>query len=177
MTLLGCLNVKRASGEVLVRKVTRASRWNKPLGEGKPEQAVDVFHDPCDRPSLWKVGSATELRRVAIALNEGRDSFSERLDLLVIYPEEFAASGASDPIQTPGYTACEVAASLHYEVGLTDESTLVLCRNLMAAGRGLGKCTKAAMKKAATISRKEGCFSIATDSTSCKCGASRQRPS
>ena len=170
LTLNGSLRMSGAWEPLFLRKVARVSRWDK----GDLERAMNVFKDPEGEPSLWKVGNDTELRRVAIALNEGRNSLREPLQLLPIHQGDLEAAGITHIDQTSGERRCVAADSLHYVAKMTTKTIEKLCRHLLfVKKRQLGRCTKGQMRKALVLSIEEGCFSVAEESTNCKCGAAR----
>ena len=169
LSVVECLKITAQS--VFVRKFIRPTPWIEALTTGDMTRVVEEFRDE-DGVSLWCVQSDKELRRVAIALNEGRDSFHESLDLLPILPEELRQIGIACT-QTPGGTSCPPAAALHYEATMDDSKRRGLLQVLLAAKRSLGRCTKGKMKRAASLSEEEGCFALKEDSTTCACGETR----
>ena len=145
-----------------LRKVDRARMWDLPPGDRNAETASQVFVEGDRSVSLWLVSNDTELRRVAIAMNENRNSPHERLDLLPIRPEELQAVGAV-PQQTPGDTTCEVARRLHHDVDLNSKRRVHLCQILLGALRVLERCKKGQMKVAEEAAKAEGCPAAFSD--------------
>ena len=168
LTVRGTLGV--ASGPVFVRRVTRPAIWHDAT------RTSDCLYEPDGRVSLWRVGDDQDLRRAAIAINESRESFRERIDFLPILPEELAAAGV-DCIQTPGETRCPPAARLHYDAQIGDGNRKRLLETLLAARRQLGRCTSGQMRKAAEASEQDGCFAVVENPTSCNCGEAFQASS
>jgi hypothetical protein len=155
-----------------LRKIGRASHWEGPLGSGDVADASQVLIESTGTTSLWHVNDDDDLRRVTIALNEGRSSFNERLDLLWIKPDELVTAGVIAQ-QTPGHTDCHHARDCHYDAQIDAHLAQALCGILLKAGRGLAKCSKADMKGACSVGLEEGCFPLDRDSRSCGCGATR----
>jgi len=165
-------NLKIDKCPVFIRKVGRPRNWKEPLSERDVLAARQVFASDGGPVSLWRINSNMELRRVTIAINESRQVFHEKLDLLPILPDEIASLGVM-PLQTPGRSECPPAAGLHYDVTMNDTEAANLCRILIEAGRELGRCTPGQMKLAVEVSESEGCFAVSPESVSCDCGASR----
>ncbi len=160
-------------GPVLVRKITRPKKWQGPLDSGDVEAAIGVFASSSDSGiSLFLVNSDSDLRRVALALNEYTVSPRQRLTLLPIRPEELSAAGVGYE-QTLGASKCPVAADLHYDMTGGKQELVRLCRLLLDAKRDVGGCSRGNMKLALELSKAEGCFVAVPDSASCACGAER----
>jgi hypothetical protein len=155
-----------------VRKVDRPSPWKKALDAGVAQHAADVLHGPSGSVSLWQIGNDRDLRRVAIAMNERRDSLHEQLDLLPILPQELEDSGIAAR-ETPGASRCPEAGRLHFDAAVSDKQNVELCKRLIQAGRQLGRCSVGRMKQAEERSRLEGCFAVVVTSQGCDCGAKR----
>jgi hypothetical protein len=165
-----CLKVNTAA---FVRKVARASLWEEALDSGDVEKVISFLRDETGRVSLWRIGTDQELRRAAIALNEGRDSLKERLDLLAILPDELKQVEIRCT-RTQGASDCPPAAALHYEADMDEGECRRLLELLLAARRVLGRCTRGKMIQAVELSQREGCFAAAQDSSSCACGEFRR---
>ncbi len=159
LTIRGTLGV--ASGSVFVRRVTRPAIWHDAT------RASECLYEPDGRVSVWRVGNDQDLRRVAIAINESRESFRERIDFLL--PEELTAASVVC-IQTRGETKCPAAAQLHYDAQIGDGNRKRLLETLLAARRQLGRCTSGQMGKAAEQSEQDGCFAVVENPVSCNCG-------
>jgi len=155
-----------------LRKISKPRAWKQPLDDKDLAAAAQVFQEGDEPISLWLVSDDIELRRVAIAINEGRGNFHETIDFLPVYPQELLEAGAASQ-QTLGNTTCRAAQPLDYDVQLDDGSRTRLCRTLLASGRKLERCKRAEMKEAERRSEAEGCFATVHTSTECACGAAR----
>src|SRR5437879_2790526 len=110
---------------LFVRRVARARIWVEALQTKRASDASDVLYEQDENVSLWRVSTDEELRRIAIAINESRDSFREMLDLLPILPTELEQVGVrwdSDP----GDTSCPAAGKLHFNAEMNNEARLKL---------------------------------------------------
>jgi len=161
------------SRPAFVRKVARPPLWEESLNSGDVEKVISFLRDETGRVSLWLIGNDQELRRAAIALNEGRDSLDERLNLLVILPHELEQAEIRCA-RTPGASDCPPAAALHHDANMDEGECRRLLKRLLAERRDLGKCTRGQMKQAVKLSQWEGCFAAAKDSSSCACGEFRR---
>lgn len=164
-----------ASYPVFLRRVSRSRNWDEPLKNKDPVAAAKVLIERGKSVSLWLVTNDTDLRRVAIAINEGRHvSFHERLSLLPIHQDELDGVGV-EFTQIAGLTSCKAAEVLHHDILLDERSAVGLCQILIDVNRKLATCTKSQMKKAENISRGEGCFATVPESSECECGAIANR--
>jgi len=157
---------------VFIRKVAKPADWSKARQLNDASLVADYLRDPTGQVSLWRVNNDLELRRVAIALNEGRDSLHERLLLLPILPAELESVGI-DYMQNEGATECRAVVDLHYEAAIDDAKRQNLLTCLLQKERDLGRCTESEMKTVEQISIDEGCFAAVHDSSLCGCGATR----
>ena len=158
---------------VFLRKVTRAKHWKDPCESDDATGASQVLLEDNGIVSVWFVSDDTDLRRVAIAMNEGRGSFHETLDLLPIQRDELKKIGVTAS-QTPGDTNCIAAQSLHHDIRLTKSTAVKLCELLIADDRKLERCKRGEMKQAETQSIEDGCFATVPESRSCACEATPQ---
>ena len=157
---------------VFLRRVARARIWAKALETKQPSDASELLFEEDQSVSLWHVGNDEELRRVAMAINESRDSLRETLDLLPILPAELEEAGIKW-ISELGLTSCPTAAKLHYNAGIDDDARSSLLQKLIAQGRRLVRCTGGKLREAVELSTGEGCFAVATNSIECACGEKR----
>jgi hypothetical protein len=122
--------------------------------------------------SLWKIETDVGFRRVALAMNEGRSSLHEQIDLLPILPGLFEELRLH-PFQYPGITDCPVASALHYEVKLDAEARIRLAGALIHANVSTVRCKKSEMRDAENASSAEGCLTIPANSTCLACSVTR----
>lgn len=156
----------------LLRKVTRRSHWDAALEQNAVTAAAEVFKEKDNQISVWFVRNDEDLRRVAVAMNEERDSLHEAVAFVAIQKQEFA-DAKIELQQTPGATSCKAAEQLHYDAVVDNKAAVFLCELLFKARRGITACTKGQMKQAVLAARKEGCFVVAESLAACQCGATR----
>ena len=150
-----------------VRKVDRRGHWM----DDAATIAGNVFRAEPDGNSLsvYLVNSATDLARVAVALNANRKSGSrtEPLMLVAIMASEL---GGIQVVQTSGMTKCNWANHLHRDLVVTNASQVArLADALVDAGRKLKKFTKPNMQHALEAATKDGCHATSDDSVCCVC--------
>lgn len=147
-----------------VRKVDRSGHW-KDAATIKEK----VFRpEPEDNSiSVYLVNSASDLARVAVALNANRSSKTEPIFLVAIARDELADIVVR---RTAGMTLCKWANHLHHDLVAVDNSRLAkLSQTLLAAGRKPHKFRKRDMQEALNASTKDGCHAAKEDSDSCAC--------
>ena len=160
-------------GPFFLRRIARSTPWNDALATRDITAVTGYLYEHGQRVSLWQVNSDLDLRRVAIAINESRESFTERVEFLPILPDELNAVGVTcEP--TTGETSCPAAAILHYDAEVDETKCSRIITMLINAGRRLARCTKGQMSVALRDSQSDGCFAV-SDSLSCKCGADRSQ--
>lgn len=157
---------------VFLRSVARARIWTSAKQSKEPLLAADLLYEADNNVSLWKVSDDRELRRVAIAINESRDSLRETIDLLPITPSELTAAGIGFMPEL-GDSECPTAARLHYSAEIDTDARLRLLRKLIDANRELLRCTGGKMKRAVQLSIEDQCFIPVPDSKQCACGEQR----
>jgi hypothetical protein len=157
---------------VFIRSIARARVWTQALQTKQPSDAAELLYEPDDNVSLWRVQDDEELRRVALAINESRDSLRETLDLLPILPAELQDVGIDWDAEL-GETACPTAARLHFSAEINSEARLRLLQRLIEANRELLRCTGGKMRLAVELSAKDGCFTAVPESVECACGETR----
>jgi hypothetical protein len=119
--------------------------------------------------SVFAVASATDLARVAIALNANRKggSLTEPLFLIAVAPDELAGIVLR---RAPGATLCKWANHLHHNLLVTAPSQVAsLAEALVRAGRKHRKFTEKAMREALEATTNDGCRAADPSSTSCAC--------
>jgi hypothetical protein len=159
-------------GPIFVRKITRRRHWEDALDQKNPQLGADVFKDESGSTSLWKIESDVGFRRVALAMNEGRGSLHEQIDLLAIVPRLFDELKLR-PFQYPGITDCPVASALHYEVKLDAEAQVRLAAALIQTKVSTIRCKKSDMRDAENASIADGCLTVPQNSKCLGCSASR----
>jgi len=158
---------------LFLRRVARPTPWKQALLTGELANVTGYLIEEGGKVSLWQVQNDLDLRRVAIAVNESRESFTEMIDFLPILPDELTAVGATYE-QTRGDTECPAAAQLHYDAAIDEERGSRIIAMLVRTGRELARCTRGQMAQAERDSIADGCFAV-SDSTSCKCGEEPSR--
>jgi hypothetical protein len=170
------LSVKKlspAGGQVFIRKITRRRHWEEPLQQRDSAAAGSIFDDEQNLTSLWRVETDLDLRRVALALNEGRSSPHEEIYLVPIVPHLLTDAGLS-LVPSGGATDCPEARMLHFDVPMVADKRAALAQLLIQAGTGSIHLKKAEMVAAEKASALEGCFAALRESTHClACGATR----
>ena len=117
--------------------------------------------------SVYLVASATDLARVAIALNANRSSKTEPLFLLAMTAAELAKIAVR---HTPGLTLCMWANHLHCDLLVADVTQVArLADTLVAAGRKQHKFTEKAMQEALAATTHDGCRAADPNSAGCAC--------
>src|SRR5687767_4792735 len=111
-------SLKLSTQQVFVRTVARGSLWAEAKQAANPQIAEDYLIEEDQQVSLWSVNGDDDLRRVAIAINESRDSPRETIDFLTILPDELSRAGLPI-VPTPGETSCPAAAALHFDATFT----------------------------------------------------------
>lgn len=158
---------------LFIRKITRRKNWTEPVERQDSATAASVFNDEQNLTSIWRVETDRDLRRVALALNEGRSSRHEEIFLIPIAPKVLDDAGLK-PIPTPGESNCPEAKKLHFEVAMNLDERKTLAQLLMAAGTRSVRLTKPEMRAAEQVSAQEGCLAAVIDSPSCRaCGATQ----
>jgi hypothetical protein len=153
----------------LLRRIARPTPWKDALASGDTAPVKNYLQDSEGKVSLWRIENDLDLRRVAIAINESRDSFREKLEFLPILPAELTRLGV--PFQnTPGETACPTAARLHYDADIDEDRGSKLIGHLLQSGRELLRCSRGQMNVALSEAENDGCFAVSETSKSCKCG-------
>lgn len=156
-----------------LRKIDRGTRWLSALQTGIAKDVEEFFNDSQGRVSLWRVANDFELICVALAMNEGRDSLFETLDLLPIFETDLKTCSIDIQFNL-GQSDCPPAARLHAEAIIANTSdALVLIQFLLNQKRNTARCSKGAMKLAVASQQEAGCFVANTNSTSCNCGEKR----
>jgi hypothetical protein len=124
--------------------------------------------DPDDSTiSVYLVASATDLARVAIALNANRSSKTEPLFLLAITAAELAKIAVR---QSPGLTLCMWANHLHRNLLVPDVTQVArLAETLVAVGRKQHKFTEKAIQEALAATTYDGCHAADPTSADCAC--------
>lgn len=160
-------------GPAFVRKLTRKSHWgdaSDPIEERLASALEDVFSSS-EGPeySLYQVATETDLRRVAIGMNSGRDSLTENVDLVAFLPEDLSACGITATNVIENATNCHHANRLHFNIHATREQLTGLCMNAMASERLAGRLSKGTMKCVVNAAEVDGCLAIDPASTQCDC--------
>lgn len=147
-----------------VRKVDRSGHWR----DAATIQDKVFRPEPDDNTiSVYRVNSAVDLARVAIALNANRSSKTEPIFLVAISAGELAGLCLR---QNEGETLCQWANHLHYDVLVTDPTqTAVLARRLFDAKRELRKFLKKEFQAAIEYTSAGGWYAADPDSRSCVC--------
>ena len=153
---------------IFLRRVARPTPWKQALLTGEIANVTGYLIEEGGKVSLWQVQNDLDLRRVAIAVNESRESFTEKIEFLPILPDELTAVGATCE-QTRGETECAAAAQLHYDATIDGEKGHRIIAQLVGTGRELARCTRGQMALAYQESLEDGCFAV-SDSTTCRCG-------
>ena len=117
--------------------------------------------------SVYLVASATDLARVAIALNANRSSKTEPLFLLAMTGAELAKIAVStdawlDLVHVGKSLAPRFAGRRRNSIG-------GLAETLVAAGRKQHKFTERAMQEARTATTRDGCRAAHLNSVGCAC--------
>ncbi len=169
---LTVLNATGSREPFFLRKIARPTPWVQALASGDPSSVRAFLLEPDGKVSLWLVQNDVALRRVAIAVNEGRDSLQERITFLPILPIELESVGIK-LAQTPGETNCEAARVLHFDASISEDASSQMVQMVLRAKRSVGTCTRGQMTKAIDDAQNDGCFAVVEDSLACRCGATR----
>lgn len=164
---------------VLVRKLRRKRHWHSSAAR-EEEQVAEVLTNVFlfdKRPySLYQVGSETELDRVALALNAGRDSLSEECFFVYFTLDEAQAAGV--PLSpTAGDTPCQLVNSQHFDADATETQLRALVSRVKAAQRGVCRRSRSQMKKVVEQATQEQCLAAVPESTECQVPACPKPPS
>lgn len=147
-----------------VRKVDRSGHWK----DAATIQEKVFRPEPEDNTiSIYLINSASDLARVAVALNANRSSKTEPIFLVAITGDELTDIVVR---HTAGMTLGKWANHLHHDLVVADNSRLAeLSQTLLAAGRKPRKFTKKDMHEALNTSTNDGCRAANEDSDSCAC--------
>ena len=154
-----------------VRKVDRSGHWK----DAATIQDKVFRLEPQDNTiSVYLVESASDVARVAVALNANRSSKTEPIFLVAITADELANIVVC---RTPGLTLCKWVNHLHHDLVVADDTSIAeLSQVLIAAGRKPRKFTKSKMQVALSSSSTDGCYAATSDSTSCVCENELPKP-
>lgn len=147
-----------------VRKVDRSGHWK----DAATIQEKVFRREPEDNTiSVYLVNSASDLARVAVALNANRSSKTEPIFLVAITGDELKDIVVR---RTAGMTLCKWANHLHHDLVAADNSRLAeLSQTLLATSRKPRKFTKKDMQEALKRSTNDGCRAANEGSNCCVC--------
>jgi hypothetical protein len=147
-----------------VRKVDRSGHWKD---AATIQEKVFRPEPEYNTISVYLINSASDLARVAVALNANRSSKTEPIFLVAITGDELTDIVVR---RTAGMTLCKWANHLHHDLVAADNSRLSeLSQTLVAAGRRPRKFTKKDMQEALDTSTNDGCHAANADSDGCVC--------
>lgn len=156
-----------------VRKLTRKSHWGiagDPLDERLNDAVEKVFPEESGVFSVYRVDSDVDLRRIALAFNANRSSYTERLDLVAFTPDELQRCQVpAEGVPELG-TRCDHANRRHCHISAMANQLRHLCELAMTAGRCAASLTTATMRDVVKAADQDGCRIVAADSTiECAC--------
>lgn len=156
-----------------MRKLTRKSHWGvagDPLDERLDPAVEKVFPEESGVFSVFRVDSDVDLRRIALAFNANRSSYTERLDLIAFSLDELQRCEIpADRVPEPG-TRCDHANRRHYHITASISQLRHLCELAMTSGRSAASLTSATMRDAVKAADEDGCHIVTADSTvDCVC--------
>lgn len=159
-------------GVFFVHRLVRPKCWSDAMDaqDAKLLENEKILENVGDGVSLWRVENHTDLRRVALAINESRTPPTQAAHLLPIFESEFDEVGIRRK-KTPGKTECVWARKRHIDADIGNSEKLSICELLLKRHRNLIDCQKGKIKKALELSKKEGCCGVEHDSPHCSCGA------
>jgi len=153
---------------IFLRKLDRPSVWTK-AQDGEPEAAIFALFEESGDTSLWRIQEKHDLRRVAIAINGGRESLTEKLSFLPILQSELDKLEIQLSSED-GDTPCLAARKLHLNAATQKQHATTLVEMLLGENRGLIKCSPGQMKRAKEQAMNEGCqVVLAREVAECVC--------
>lgn len=156
-----------------VRKLTRKSHWgiaSDDLEQRLNDAVEKIFPEQSGVFSVFQVDSDVDLRRIALAFNANRSSYTERLDLVAFAPEELQRCQiAAESVPESG-TRCNHANRRHCHITASTEQLRQLCELAMTAGRAAASLTTSTMRDVVKAAEQDRCRIVTTDSTiECDC--------
>lgn len=139
-----------------VRKIIRPTPWR----EKKIEEILDRDFRLEGAISLFHVTADSDIPRICMALNAGRDSLTEYIFLIAIQRKELPS--ASFEIRNAfGRTPCTFANRLHVDLLVNGRDPLrVLVEGILQSGRSPKKVTSSVMKDILAFCRSDGCHVV-----------------
>jgi hypothetical protein len=132
---------------IFVRSIAYQAKWQMALELKDPKKAIELLTSPDDKVSLWLVASYWDLRSIALAINESRPHPYERLNLLVIHPDELEQAAVQVEQNPDGAdTRCTHAATLHYDATIDLNRAEQLLILLLQARRPMTKISRGTVR-------------------------------
>ena len=156
-----------------MRKLTRKSHWGiagDPLDERLDAAVEKVFPEEAGVFSVFRVDSDVDLRRITLAFNANRSSYTERLDLVAFTPDELQRCEIPAASAPESGTRCDHANRRHCHISASTNQLRHLCELAMTAGRSAASLTTATMRDVVKAAEEDRCHIVTADSAvECAC--------